>query len=207
MNKYFEMKNIKFKYDNSDNYIFKDFNLYVDENEIILIKGRSGIGKSSLLKLISGIEKQDEGQILLEGVDITNLNIEKRNIGYLFQEFAIFPHLNVEKNISYSINKWSKEKIGKKVKELLKLIELEGFEKRYPSTLSGGEKQRVALARAIAKKPKLLLLDEPFSSLNEDLREKLREDLKKILKKEKITAIIVSHDSEDEKIVDRVVNF
>lgn len=204
--KYFKIENLSFKYDDGKEYIFENFSLEMDREEFILIKGRSGIGKSSLLKLISGLEKPITGTIIINGKDITNVDIEKRKLGYLFQDFALFPHLNVFQNISYGISNLNRKDREKRVKELLKLIELEGFEKRYPSSLSGGEKQRVAIARAIANNPTLLLLDEPFSSLNIELKDKIRNDLRKILKKEKITTIIVSHDEQDETIVDRVIN-
>lgn len=201
--KYLLFNNIMFRYDKEnilENYIFN-----VDKYEILLIKGKSGIGKSTILNLIAGFEKPCSGEILLDGIDITNEKIEKRNIGYLFQEYALFPHLNVYQNISYGISHLNKKEIEKRVSELLDIVQMKGFEKRYPNDLSGGEKQRIALARSLANRPKLLLLDEPFSSLNEELKDKLRIDLRNILKSQKITAIIVSHDSDDKVIADRVI--
>ncbi|CAM3059989.1 ABC transporter ATP-binding protein [Streptobacillus felis] len=202
--KFLEFNNVSFSYEKDliiDNYSFS-----MDKSEILMIKGKSGIGKSTLLRLISGLEKIKTGTIFLDGVNITNEKIEKRNIGYLFQEFALFPHLDVFQNISFGLNKLSKKEKEEKVLEMLDLIELKGYEKRYPHELSGGEKQRVALARSLAVMPKLLLLDEPFSSLNIELREKLRLELKEILKKVGITTIIVSHDLDDSTIADRVIN-
>ena len=201
--KYLLFNNITFRYDKEN--ILENYTFNVDKYEILLIKGKSGIGKSTILNLIAGFEKPCSGEILLDGVDITNEKIEKRNIGYLFQEYALFPHLNVYQNISYGISHLNKKEIEKRVSELLDIVQMKGFEKRYPNDLSGGEKQRIALARSLANRPKLLLLDEPFSSLNEELKDKLRIDLRNILKSQKIPAIIVSHDSDDKVIADRVI--
>ncbi len=201
--KYLLFNNITFRYDKEN--ILENYTFNVDKYEILLIKGKSGIGKSTILNLIAGFEKPCSGEILLDGIDITNEKIEKRNIGYLFQEYALFPHLNVYQNISYGISHLNKKEIEKRVSELLDIVQMKGFEKRYPNDLSGGEKQRIALARSLANRPKLLLLDEPFSSLNEELKDKLRIDLRNILKSQKITAIIVSHDSDDKVIADRVI--
>lgn len=201
--KYLLFNNITFRYDKEN--ILENYTFNVDKYEILLIKGKSGIGKSTILNLIAGFEKPCSGEILLDGIDITNEKIEKRNIGYLFQEYALFPHLNVYQNISYGISHLNKKEIEKRVSELLDIVQMKGFEKRHPNDLSGGEKQRIALARSLANRPKLLLLDEPFSSLNEELKDKLRIDLRNILKSQKITAIIVSHDSDDKVIADRVI--
>ena len=201
--KYLLFNNITFRYDKEN--ILENYTFNVDKYEILLIKGKSGIGKSTILNLIAGFEKPCSGEILLDGVDITNEKIEKRNIGYLFQEYALFPHLNVYQNISYGISHLNKREIEKIVSELLDIVQMKGFEKRYPNDLSGGEKQRIALARSLANRPKLLLLDEPFSSLNEELKDKLRIDLRNILKSQKITAIIVSHYSDDKVIADKVI--
>ena len=202
--KYLLFNNITFRYDKEN--ILENYTFNVDKYEILLIKGKSGIGKSTILNLIAGFEKPCSGEILLDGVDITNEKIEKRNIGYLFQEYALFPHLNVYQNISYGISHLNKKEIEKRVSELLDIVQMKGFEKRYPNDLSGGEKQRIALARSLANRPKLLLLDEPFSSLNEELKYKLRIELRKILKNQKMTAIIVSHDIDDKVIADRVLD-
>ncbi len=198
---FLEFNNVSFSYDKK--LIIDNYSFYVDKGEILMIKGKSGIGKSTLLRLISGLEELKNGKIFLDGIEITNEKIENRNIGYLFQEFALFPHLSVYGNISFGLKKEDKKE---KTARLLELIELKGYEKRYPHELSGGEKQRVALARSLAVMPKLLLLDEPFSSLNMELREKIRLDLKDILKKIGITTIIVSHDLNDSIIADRVIN-
>lgn len=202
--KYFEFNNVSFKYDKED--ILNNYSFSLDKYDILLIKGKSGIGKSTILKLISGFENIQLGNIILDGINISNEKIEKRNVGYLFQEFALFPHMNVYKNISYGISKLNKAEIEIRVKELLEIVNMKGYEKRYPNELSGGQKQRIALARALATRPKLLLLDEPFSSLDEDLKDVLRIHLRDILKSQKITAIIVSHDSMDELVADKVID-
>lgn len=200
---YLQFNNVSFSYDK--NKILNNFSFYLNKNEILMIKGKSGIGKSTILKLIAGIEEIQEGEIILDGKNICNEKIENRNIGYLFQEFALFPHLTVTQNIIYSLDYMNKIDKNNRLKELLDLIKLNGYENRYPSQLSGGEKQRVALARSIAKPPKLLLLDEPFSSLNEELKNTLRLELKNILQKIKIPTIIVSHNNEDSIIADRIL--
>lgn len=201
--KYLLFNNVTFRYEKEN--VLENYTFSVDKYEIFLIKGKSGIGKSTILNLIAGFENPFGGEILLDGIDITNEKIEKRNIGYLFQEYALFPHLNVYQNILYGISQLNKNEKEKRVSELLDIVQMKGFEKRYPNDLSGGEKQRIALARSLANRPKLILLDEPFSSLNEDLKDKLRMDLRNILKNQKITAIIVSHDSDDELIADKVI--
>lgn len=201
--KFLEFNNVSFSYDK--NIVLNNYSFSIDKGEILIIKGKSGIGKSTLLRLISGLETLRKGNIFLDGKEITFEKIEKRNVGYLFQEFALFPHLNVFDNIAFGISNLKYDEKKEKVRSLLELIELNGYEKRYPHELSGGEKQRIALARSLAVMPKLLLLDEPFSSLNIELREKLRLELREILKKVGITTIIVSHDLNDSIIADRVI--
>ncbi|WP_067141220.1 ABC transporter ATP-binding protein [Oceanivirga salmonicida] len=194
--KYFEFKNVSFKY--NDTYILENFSFSLDKGEILLIKGKSGIGKSTILRLISGLEILESGNIYLKNIDITNTSPEKRNIGYLFQNFALFPHLSVINNIKYALRENTAE-------YWLNLVDMNKYANNYPNELSGGEKQRVALARALANSPKLLLLDEPFSSLDEELKNTLRIDMKNILKSLNITTIIVSHDSNDSIIADKII--
>lgn len=199
---YISIKNLYFKYE-KDN-ILEDFNLDINKGEIVAILGKSGSGKSSLLRILSGFEKPYKGVIVIgEKVlvdDKTFVPTEKRNIGMLFQDYALFPHLTVEKNIQFGL----KKKL-EKVKEMLKLIEMEGFEKRYPHELSGGQQQRVALARSLAPSPNLILLDEPFSNLDNELKENIRKQLKQIIKKSNTTAIFVTHDIEDASIADKIL--
>ena len=171
----------------------------LDLGAILAVVGESGSGKTTLTRLIAGLETLDEGEILLNNSVISSVSmhqsVEKRAIGMVFQEYALFPHLTVYKNISYGIPKDVKQQ--ETVKEVLKLVGLEGYEKRYPHELSGGQQQRVALARSLAPEPKVLILDEPFSNLDVILREKLRNDITLILKKTKTTAIFVTHDIKD----------
>jgi iron(III) transport system ATP-binding protein len=176
-----------------------DLNLY--EGEIGCLLGSSGCGKTTLLRSIAGFEQPNTGEIILRNQVINNQRInqppEQRNIGMVFQDFALFPHLNVKKNIAFGLSKLSKKMAQQRVDELLKMIDLTEIGEQYPHQLSGGQQQRVALARALAPKPDLLLLDEPFSSLDVELREQLATEVGKIIKQEGITAILVTHDQQE----------
>lgn len=183
-----ELNNISFSYNNQ--LIINKMNLQVDKNEIIALVGPSGCGKSTLLRIIAGLEQPDDGTIWLEGVEITSLKPGLRNIGMLFQNYSLFPHMTVEQNIRYANNEAD-------VNNLLKLIEMENYLDRYPSELSGGQQQRVALVRAIAANPKILLLDEPFSNYDPELKVHIREEIKNILVNQDISVILVTHDLED----------
>lgn len=195
------LKNISFYY-NKNQMILQDINLEVKQGELIAILGSSGSGKSTLLNLVAGLEKVSVGQILLDQKDITDVVCEKRNIGMVFQDYALFPHLTVEKNVGFALKSY-KDPI---VDAMLKLVKMNSFKKRYPYELSGGEKQRVAIARSLAAQPKVLLLDEPFSNLDADLRYKVRKEVKEILTQANITSIMVTHDIDDAyDIADRIV--
>lgn len=195
-----QINNLEFSYEKNTDLI-KDFNLQVKKGEIIALVGRSGSGKSTILRLISGLEVPDKGEIKLNGEILVDKNEflvpEKRKIGMLFQNYALFPHLTVYQNISFGIENLKRNLKDKRVKKLLELIDLKGYEKRYPHQLSGGEKQRIALARTLAINPKLLLLDEPFSNLDTELKEGIRSQLKNIIEKVNITTILVSHDKKN----------
>lgn len=195
-----QINNLEFSYEKNTDLI-KDFNLQVKKGEIIALVGRSGSGKSTILRLISGLEVPDKGEIKLNGEILVDKNKflvpEKRKIGMLFQNYALFPHLTVYQNISFGIENLKRNLKDKRVKKLLELIDLKGYEKRYPHQLSGGEKQRIALARTLAINPKLLLLDEPFSNLDTELKEGIRSQLKNIIEKVNITTILVSHDKKN----------
>lgn len=195
-----QINNLEFSYEKNTDLI-KDFNLQVKKGEIIALVGRSGSGKSTILRLISGLEVPDKGEIKLNGEILVDKNEflvpEKRKIGMLFQNYALFPHLTVYQNISFGIENLKRDLKDKKVKKLLELIDLKGYEKRYPHQLSGGEKQRIALARTLAINPKLLLLDEPFSNLDTELKEGIRSQLKNIIEEVNITTILVSHDKKN----------
>ncbi|MBI5047765.1 MAG: ABC transporter ATP-binding protein [Deltaproteobacteria bacterium] len=185
---------------------FRDFSIdmgfSIEENMAVLF-GPSGAGKSLLLNLISGIIKPDKGFVRIEEREVfnsetgINVPIRDRKIGYLFQDYALFPHMTVFENIAYGINSLPKNKIKTKVEELLDLMRLGGLEHRFPKELSGGQKQRAALARTLAAEPRILLLDEPFSALDYQVREKLRADLLLIHQKYPITTFFVTHDLEE----------
>ncbi|WP_459212344.1 ABC transporter ATP-binding protein [Aquimarina rhabdastrellae] len=180
----------------------------IKQGKVIAIVGESGSAKTTLIRLISGLETPDYGVIKLKGEVISSLETmvppEKRNVGLVFQDYALFPHLTVAANVGYGIkDKTMKEA---RIAEVLNLVGLAGYEKRYPHQLSGGQQQRVALARAIAPQPELLILDEPFSNLDTMLREQLRNEIFEIIKKTAITAIFVTHDTEDALAVsDRIM--
>ena len=165
----------------------------LEKGDYLCIIGPTGAGKTILLESITGIYKLKNGRILLNGSDITNLTPEKRKIGIIYQDYALFPHLNVRKNIEYGSNK----KDENKLLNLCKLLKIENLLNRFPETLSGGEKQRVALARALIVEPKLLLMDEPFSALDNQTRFKIRQLLREITKKLDLTVIHITHDFDD----------
>jgi ABC-type spermidine/putrescine transport systems, ATPase components len=172
--------------------------LRVEHGEFFSVLGPSGCGKTTLLRLISGLEFPDSGRIYFDGRDVTDLPSFKRETGMVFQNYALWPHMTVFENIAYGlkIRKYDKNRIKEKVKEVLKLVKLEGMEERYPTQLSGGQQQRVALARALVIEPKILLLDEPLSNLDAKLRVEMREEIKRIQKHLGLTAIYVTHDQE-----------
>lgn len=206
-----QLKGIFFKYDNANSETLKGVSLNLYDGEVLAIVGPSGGGKSTLLRLIAGLEKPSRGEMLLgDEVMINNhifVNPEKRGIGMLFQDYALFPHLNVRKNIEFGISHLSINDKKNRVKEVLKLVNLEGYEKRFPHELSGGQQQRIALARALAPQPKILLLDEPFSNLDTHLLENVREELFKIIREIGITTIMVTHNPDDATTqADRIVS-
>ena len=182
------------------NYLILDhINLEIKTGNLSALLGPSGSGKSTLLKMIAGLENQDSGHIWLTGKDTNFLSIQERKIGFVFQNYALFNHLTVFRNISYGleIQQANKLQVVERVNELLKLIKLEGFADRYPVQLSGGQKQRVALARALAIEPKVLLLDEPFGSLDFQVRKDLRDWLKRLQEEVFMTTLFVTHDQQE----------
>ena len=187
------LKNVKKKY--KDKEIIKNLDLDIYKGEFLTLLGSSGCGKSTILKMISGIESVTDGSIIMEGKDITNLDSTKREINTIFQNYALFPHMTIEDNIGFGlkIKKIDKKIIQKEVKKMLSLVKLEGYEKRYPSELSGGEQQRVAIARAIINNPKVLLLDEPLSALDKKLRKEMEVELKNLQKKEQNKILFLKH--------------
>ena len=174
-----------------------DISLHLREQEFISILGPSGCGKSTLLRLIAGLEVPSAGQVFLQDKEISGKKIslppERRKFGMIFQDFALFPHLSVEDNVAFGVNGSASAK-RQRVKELLKLVSLTHLAKKMPHQISGGEQQRIAVARALAPRPRLILMDEPFSNLDYQLRQQLRRDIRDILKHEGVATILVTHD-------------
>lgn len=193
------LNNLKLGYPQGKDFktIVHQLSLQLDKGEIGCLLGPSGCGKTTVLRSIAGFEPVYAGQIQLEGQTISEnarmVPPEHRQIGMMFQDYALFPHLSIEKNIAFGLQKLPKEQAKKITQEMLELIGLQQSAKAYPHELSGGQQQRVALARAIAPSPKLLLLDEPFSNLDVDTRERLALDVRAILKEKQLSAILVTH--------------
>jgi iron(III) transport system ATP-binding protein len=193
-----------------DNHVLDGFNLDLQSGDIFALLGDSGSGKSSALRFIAGLESASNGRVALDGNNLSldgnhSVKPELREIGMVFQDYALFPHMTVFQNISFGIDYLSKKDKIERVQTLLELISLQGIEKKYPHQLSGGEQQRVSLARSLATSPKLLLLDEPFSSLDKSHRDQLVQEVRVILKNAGVTSILVTHDeNEAEAFADRV---
>ena len=190
---FLELRNLKKSF-TSEEYVLQGINLQIDQGEFVTLLGASGCGKTTTLRIIAGLEQPDSGSIWLEGKDVTNLEPNQRDVNTVFQNYALFPHMNVADNIGYGlkIRKVPKADIKKKVKEMLELVQLEGFEKRKPAELSGGQKQRVAIARALANNPRVLLLDEPLGALDLQLRRTMHLELKRLQTKLGITFIYIT---------------
>jgi iron(III) transport system ATP-binding protein len=193
-----------------ENHVLDGFNLDLESGDIFALLGDSGSGKSSALRFIAGLENAKLGSVALDGNSLSNdgnhlVKPESREVGMVFQDYALFPHMTVFQNISFGISHLTTNEKNKKVKSLLGLISLEGIEDKYPHQLSGGEQQRVSLARSLATSPKLLLLDEPFSSLDKSHRDQLVKEVREILKNAGVTSILVTHDeAEAEAFADKV---
>jgi sulfate/thiosulfate transport system ATP-binding protein len=190
----------------------KGINLEVKTGELLALLGPSGCGKTTLLRIIAGLEIPDSGSVYLHNQNMTDKTVRERNVGFVFQHYALFKHMNVYKNVAFGLKmkprkiRLSKNEIEKKVKEKINLVQLNWAIKRYPSQLSGGEKQRVALARALAIEPQVLLLDEPFGALDAKVRRSLRKWLRHLHNELHITSVFVTHDQEEAlEIADRVV--
>ena len=182
-----------------DNHVVKDLSLSIQEGEFLTLLGPSGCGKTTTLRMIAGFERPTNGSILVEGYNVEEKEPFERDVNTVFQSYALFPHKNIYDNIGFGLKmkKVKKQEIKKRVSEMLKLVQLEGFEKRMPSQLSGGQKQRVAIARALINKPKVLLLDEPLGALDLKLRKQMQVELKRLQKKLGITFVYVTHDQEE----------
>lgn len=203
---YVELKNINKNfgdYKASDN-----VNFGVEKGKLIGLLGPSGSGKTTILRMIAGLETPDSGDIIIDGVRVNDLAASKRGIGFVFQNYALFRYMTVYDNIAFGlrVQKADKKKIDERVRELIKLIGLEGLEKRYPSQLSGGQRQRVAFARSLAPNPQLLLLDEPFAAIDAKVRKELRSWLREMIEKLGVTSIFVTHDQDEAiEVADEII--
>ena len=203
---YVELKNIN---NNFGDYKASDnVNFGVEKGKLIGLLGPSGSGKTTILRMIAGLETPDSGDIIIDGVRVNDLAASKRGIGFVFQNYALFRYMTVYDNIAFGlrVQKADKKKIDERVRELIKLIGLEGLEKRYPSQLSGGQRQRVAFARALAPNPQLLLLDEPFAAIDAKVRKELRSWLREMIEKLGVTSIFVTHDQDEAiEVADEII--
>ena len=192
-----ELKNITKQYE--DNVVLKDLNLDIKKNEFLTLLGPSGCGKTTTLKIIAGFEFADDGKVLFQGKDVNEIPPYERPVNTVFQKYALFPHMNIYENIAFGlkIKKIDKKTIDEKVKKMLKLVALPGFENRSIDSLSGGQQQRIAIARALVNEPKVLLLDEPLGALDLKLRQEMQRELKNIQQQLGITFIFVTHDQEE----------
>ncbi len=191
------VENVNFKYQRQKNLCLHNISFEVAQGSILGIVGSSGCGKSTLLRIVSGLENNASGRIVINQKVVQDDNAfvppHKRGVGMLFQDYALFPHMTVRENIAFGVNSQQQER----VRAMLDLIQMNGYENKYPHELSGGQKQRVALGRALAPAPQILLLDEPFSNLDKDLQGSIREELAAILKQANITTILVTHNEDD----------
>ena len=192
-----QLRQIRKSFDNTE--VLKGIDLEAGQGEFITLLGASGCGKTTTLRIIAGLELPDAGQVILEGQDITNREPNKRDVNTVFQNYALFPHMNVSDNVGYGlkIRKVPKAEIERKVEQALRLVQLEEYGKRMPDQLSGGQKQRIAIARAVINEPKVLLLDEPLGALDLKLRRHMQLELKRLQKQLGITFIYITHDQEE----------
>lgn len=201
---YLKINNLQKAY-TKDKPVLKDISTLVEKGTVTALVGESGCGKTTLLRSIAGFEEPERGEVVLDNKILqdkkTFVAPEKRKIGFLFQDYALFPHLTVEENIAFGLSKVTKKEVEKKTKEVLELLGIEGLGNRYPHEISGGQQQRVALARALAPAPELLLMDEPFSNIDNLIKDQVRTELKSVLQKSGITTIIVTHDMEDAMVM------
>ncbi len=196
-NKLINLENISKSY--GSQLVLDDMNLYIRENEFLTLLGPSGCGKTTTLRIIGGFETPDKGRVIFDGADITNIPPHKRQLNTVFQKYALFTHMNIAENIAFGLKIKGKSKayIDDKIKYALKLVNLDGYEKRMPDSLSGGQQQRIAIARAIVNEPKVLLLDEPLGALDLKLRQDMQYELIRLKNELGITFIYVTHDQEE----------
>jgi len=205
-----EIRNISKQF--GDFHALRNVNLDIQSGELVALLGPSGCGKTTLLRIIAGLETPDQGAILFSGEDTTEVHVRERNVGFVFQHYALFRHMTVFDNVAFGLRmkpralRPSEAQIKAKVHELLSLVQLDWLADRYPSQLSGGQRQRIALARALAVEPKVLLLDEPFGALDAKVRKELRRWLRRLHDELHVTSIFVTHDQEEAlEVADRVV--
>ncbi len=205
-----EIRNVNKRF--GDFQALRDVDLNIDSGELFALLGPSGCGKTTLLRIIAGLETADSGTILFSGEDTTDVHVRERNVGFVFQHYALFRHMTVFENVAFGLRikprgqRPSDAQIKAKVLDLLKLVQLDWLADRYPSQLSGGQRQRIALARALAVEPKVLLLDEPFGALDAKVRKELRRWLRRLHDELHVTSIFVTHDQEEAlEVADRVV--
>ncbi len=181
----------------------EDVSLDIEPGEFFALLGPSGCGKTTLMRIVAGFEAPESGRVFIDGVDMTDVPPHRRPVNMMFQSYALFPHMNVEKNIAFGLRQegMTRADIAARVAEMLRLVQLEGLGKRRPDQLSGGQKQRVALARALAKRPKLLLLDEPLAALDRKLREQTQFELKEVQRRLGTAFIVVTHDQEEASVM------
>jgi sulfate/thiosulfate transport system ATP-binding protein len=203
-----ELRNVSKRFGNVA--AVNDVTFSVAERELVALLGPSGGGKTTVLRMIAGLEMPTDGDIFIRGERVNDLPVQQRNIGFVFQNYALFQNMNVFKNIAFGlkVKKWKRADIEARVAELLELLELKGLEKRFPHQLSGGQRQRVAIARALAPKPSVLLLDEPFGAVDAKIRQELREWLVHLHYDLNVTTLFVTHDQEEAmEVSDRIVIF
>ncbi|UDY23919.1 sulfate/molybdate ABC transporter ATP-binding protein [Nocardioides sp. Kera G14] len=201
-----DVRNVTKQY--GDFYALNDVSVSIPTGQLTALLGPSGGGKSTLLRIIAGLDSADSGSVSIEGVDATKLPPQKRNVGFVFQHYAVFKHMSVAKNVAFGleIRKRSKPEIKQRVGELLELVHLSQFADRLPAQLSGGQRQRMALARALAVEPKVLLLDEPFGALDAKVRKELRDWLRRLHDEVHVTTVFVTHDQEEAlEVADEIV--
>ncbi|MBD2568533.1 ABC transporter ATP-binding protein [Anabaena lutea] len=203
------LQNVTKQFSQSVSPAVNNVSLTLQQGDILALLGPSGCGKTTLLRLIAGFERLQVGTVEIAGQVVSNNSIsippEQRDIGVVFQDYALFPHLNISENVAFGLKQFSKEQKQKRVAEVIELVRLQGLEKRYPYELSGGQQQRVALARALAPKPQIMLLDEPLSNLDIQVRLRLREEIRDILKLAGTSAIFVTHDQEEALAISDIV--